>query len=1193
MLRVTVNGSIYVDVPITLINFLSIDPPPMPGDGYKMVNQVRQDIHEATELKVHLGQGAYSGHPAPSRMPSDMSLGSAANPARASSTTLHIDSLLQVERARAAAEIESRGIEGVGRQSSRPMSVGSAYTLTQSKSVIDIAAIAGDDTTATGAKRPALERFTSYLSDRSDAEPLSEDDEEGESQSQDRLGEMTQDLNKVQSRQKMGRQTSLALAISRAEARALEAMRELEREIEEERRSASGSVSSPGVDSMRSRGVFKPEGTPSETTIELGLTPNAAGGSQVDTHLQQEEEVAEVEEREQAEEALQALGEVVTVDDDGPGGLEALEDDERTEYAGDDTVIEDLIPPEDEASEDTGGDGADLAQSQREQPDEEVAPLKRSKSIPRIVNGYNYGSDSDDEEEQRPHDFDPESTDDPNASMRARLANVDPYASISPDQHIHQTQTRSINGSFAVSELESEVGQVHEAVKRNLSVRLPPRLLPLDGARTKQKSDPSVSPTDGSGKCDRSGSTAYSQSSGETDAGRSASPSGSTFSRNESPSATGSEYRRESSNSNWSAHPRKSSSPMAHVQMPGGRRDSSTVITPSPLRNVGELPDEAPVLSPSPSKKSNLVISSKHQRPLSPGLSPRSTPPHKLSVDIVPISMARQASGNSQLRHQISMKSRYDTTVEGEVADDDQGEIDHGYEEGAEAEAPGLAPSVASDSASSEGHLESPPATSVPHMPDLKTPTESASSPRQREYFADQLKNQQWAPGEHLLQPEVYLQHEREVVAPYDVTIDTKGLSAESDFSHEDNYHPRMLHDQASSSDHSHSHESHDGHRYRVAPGSPGSLTSGESILPSVKTKIAQLNSRDEALRRFSVSAAAASQPTHRPSMTLTPTQAEPRGSLSQFSARSSLTPSHANAEQANTSQRSSISHLGIAPKQSLTPSIRSDLYRDASIASQYSQRSSYAPSRAGDAISTSVGGSPTGPTKRRSYTTALGPRPPRTMSDDTEMNLTSSLRNRSGSEVLELGESNRTFSDDALNQSQSASPARPAEQSNHQASPSRIGKGLIYSSPEAVGSATTSPRNLDYNYEYYSPFDLHEGFSPQDRTPTNRIGHVEGGRDGENPVHSGPGGGRSPPSSMQGRHQRYAATATATSSSITGPRSGSERLERQTSASSTSTSATALEFALSRRPGGLVGGPRSPRNPAGMGVGGGAERFR
>lgn len=30
-LRVTLNNSIYVDLPVTLISFLSIDPPPMPS----------------------------------------------------------------------------------------------------------------------------------------------------------------------------------------------------------------------------------------------------------------------------------------------------------------------------------------------------------------------------------------------------------------------------------------------------------------------------------------------------------------------------------------------------------------------------------------------------------------------------------------------------------------------------------------------------------------------------------------------------------------------------------------------------------------------------------------------------------------------------------------------------------------------------------------------------------------------------------------------------------------------------------------------------------------------------------------------------------------------------------------------------------------------------------------------------------
>ncbi|KAL7420095.1 hypothetical protein Q5752_005060 [Cryptotrichosporon argae] len=110
MLRVTVNGSIYLDVPIELINFLSMDPPPMPGDAPPYVSP---------QVQMHAVYAAND------------SLNTARMPARASSTTLHIDALLQQGRARAEHDGVGNGTSGSGSREflrSRPMSMGSDYS---------------------------------------------------------------------------------------------------------------------------------------------------------------------------------------------------------------------------------------------------------------------------------------------------------------------------------------------------------------------------------------------------------------------------------------------------------------------------------------------------------------------------------------------------------------------------------------------------------------------------------------------------------------------------------------------------------------------------------------------------------------------------------------------------------------------------------------------------------------------------------------------------------------------------------------------------------------------------------------------------------------------------------------------------------------------------------------------------------
>ena len=74
-------------------------------------------------------------------------------------------------------------------------------------------------------------------------------------------------------------------------------------------------------------------------------------------------------------------------------------------------------------------------------------------------------------------------------------------------------------------------------------------------------------------------------------------------------------------------------------------------------------------------------------------------------------------------------------------------------------DSPGLAPSVASDSASSEGHLESPPHSAVPMDVSTITSTDLAGpSKSPTENGLDSTRK--WIPGEHTVNQQVYLQEQ-------------------------------------------------------------------------------------------------------------------------------------------------------------------------------------------------------------------------------------------------------------------------------------------------------------------------------------------------------------------------------------------------------------------------------------------------
>ena len=886
MLRVTANGSIYVDVPINLINFLSIDPPPMPGDA------LRTPVHRGVETRAGVP------HPSrlqPTRMASDNSLNSAVNPARASSTTLHIDALLQAGRARADAEshAQNQGTENAqnGKQS-RPQSVGSEYTLPHARSLADMLALDPPPLPEMGAdnRRPPAQTMNSFMTDRSDQThdtSIYHDGQDAESR----------DRSMLETRRKAGRQQSLALAITRAEQQAIEAMEELEIDHQ-----ADGGYHalSPGKESIQT-GEFMPDGTPFEHEVyEIGEMP--------------------------------PVPELPMDNDDGERRLRVrnrtpeLENDDQYQDAGhnDSLGMEDQVGLLDLVRD-------HLPQIRSSSPfDLGMTPKNRE-------SGYDYAPERT--------DFQPASplVDQQDDSLRARYADLDPYSGMTSDQYANKTRERY--GSYAPSEQESEVGQVVDAVKRNLSVRLPARLVPASTGASEQ---------------------------------------GSTESH---------EYRQQRQDQ----QDQQSTPKVSYHLLAAERADtrprspfgSAPPIHPSPLRQVQQLPAEGQsvrrVSRPLPRNPSQRH-SEREREYESSDVSPRS-----MSQAQIPSHPLGSVQHRSHLRHQISMESKYGST---------------------EDEAPGLAPSVASDSASSEGgHLESPPGSTVAIATSTLPDATSGSS--------DMKFGESWTPGPPMLNHEVYLQTDStEVVGHHDA------LSSDS--------HTASM------------------------PGSPQTV---ESMLPSVRTKIHQLNTRDEALRKFSVSGAIS------PSTPRASISSNPRASIS---------------VQRTPPTQSSPRHSIISPSIPMVTSPISTAGRET-------------PPQSPTSSSRMIDSANTTPSKRRSYTTALGPRHARTTSNEST---STSSHGRSPS-THRIG--NTTFL-----------TKRSFAQSRH-ISPT---KGTHASHP--VWTDSSGPESPTRSM-YQLPYDSRT----QDLVPQSK-------------------------------------------------------LERNMSISSTSTSATTIEAALMRRP----GGPRQPLSP-------------
>lgn len=690
-------------------------------------------------------------------MVSEESMGSLANPARASSTTLHIDALLQAGRARAEAE----GQGCAGHAKARPVSMGSDY---------DMEPLGPASTTptplTTGAipQRPPHQRFMSYLSTRS-AETTSNnsgDEEEGSEPDQVLLAQ----------RRAQGRQRSLA-AIHAAMSRQAEAF------------AVEDDLSSPGME--KEEGEWKPEGTPDEELYDIMAdTPSLGSATPAEVASLRGNDVEAIPGLVDGESGdMEVEGDMTpgqrksgtwqhSVEGDSEGGNEDTDGGDEDVEAGNETVLEDLV----------SGDGFEDRDEGADEYQEEM------------------GVESD-----IPYLGVPIEDDSRRISLPRHLPQLDinPRLSIDPSNmsgSYHRSNTPELSPAerqrydSIVSEPESEVGHVEHAIRRNVSGRAPPRILPVPPIQSHDQSSPVREPFPRLPPAPRSGSMP----------GVLLSVAPESNGRRSSHTPLPSEYTRRESRQSTVGGARRGSTPNLHLL--GIRRDSSNPPVPSPLRQVEAL-TTSPVRE-IPKKQSFSFASPgaplRVRNPsLSPGISPRT---QHLPSMLIGEPMARGQSASSQLRN----------------------EVEPNLSEGEEDGLPGLAPSVASDSASSEGHaLDSPPLMEIPPIPLIDSVMKASGEYNPHSGMKTLDLNvyatsppeltHTWQPDPHLVHQEVQFLHHHRPTASVDSHDDSEAI------------HSTM------------------------------SSTSGHSILPGVRNKIAQLESRDEALRKFSVTAITSTSP--------------------------------------------------------------------------------------------------------------------------------------------------------------------------------------------------------------------------------------------------------------------------------------------------------------------------------------------
>lgn len=915
-LRLTANGSsnLFVDVPLTLINFLSIDPPPMPGDGARhgMSQRNAQMAYEAGQYDnlhpVASTAGGHYGEGSGGSVRSGESANGINGAARASSTTLHIDALLSAGRARAEAEAAVNypdphaRIQAQFRQA-RPMSGVSDY---------NNADVFGQGTPlggwanrasipiplGIGGTRPKGARAMSYLSGRSSNQPLSEAEEDEDDEEEDEA-----DRALLAAARREGRKMSLA-ALTRA------AQRETDDYMRDD-------LISPMRETPPT-GMWLPSETPYEEVFKvLGETPSMHSRSERDavgspapvptigsaktrrSSREEEEETRRLERLTIAEEQEALASTRGSSDEDhqydeekqGPGlqggyadgdfrpadqrlaiesradqrrshemipEEEEPEDEDGEEEMGNETILEDLVASrEDDTLRMTLPSHADDARPRSDSPDafEYNDQMQRSPE-PALLGSLGSAS----------------GTGNTASSLRVPSRSGSGFdnmqiRTVDSEREAYIQQTRSVYGSFAasaISEQESEVGQVTQVVKRDLSIKTPSKTLKYrlrrsqgsggrpgggdgdDDADTEMDQD-KLSPTRAL-NIPRSGSAPMGMGMLGGGVGRKL-------------SHTPSPEKRAGENgggvSPKTIHRPGSAPNINHLSV---RRDSSSApAAPSPLRDtlaapssIGRVFANRPSFSfnapPAPSNRDREVDQSPrggNTYSLSPGPSPRSVFPSTLTAE----PMLRQLSAHSShLRNQVKIRPPSE-------------------------EVPPLAPSVDGDSASSEGHgLDSPPITSNPAGIDAMIQTQHQhldqpgsdkvipSDPAKLAVKANfnPVLDPNWRPGQHTLHTQVAFartsfsapdQHASEDQSPRRTRArkDSRGAPSAGD-------HSVYSHD-------GETYASHSVHR-KSRPSSPsgGSMTSHSShgpMLSGVQSRLLQLEARDEALRKFSVASAA------------------------------------------------------------------------------------------------------------------------------------------------------------------------------------------------------------------------------------------------------------------------------------------------------------------------------------------------
>lgn len=904
-LRLTANGStnLFVDVPLTLINFLSIDPPPMPGDGARYGLGYRQAVPMPMDEQGNYPVASTAVGPYGRGGTSIRSGESTGGPARASSTTLHIDALLSAGRARAEIEAQAHYPEIARSRGPRPLSMVSDYNTPDvfgqnhqmgtplgwpNRSPLPAV------TESSAHTRPKAGRVMSYLSTRSSAfeheNPLSETEAEEEDDEADRA--------LLAAARREGRKMSLA-ALTRA------AERE-KHDYEEEPDLFTPTRETPPT------GMWLPAETPYEEVFKvLGETPSMHSRSEKDgvgspapvptvnsgrKGSRAKDEADEVERLErltiaEEQEALAStrgssddnhsnrhgsdegaqLGysdrDLRPADEDSEppsvlggdyGGVpgrrshesipeeeEPVGEDEAESQVGNETVLEDLVAPQN-----------DETPRRAEDPSEGAYDNNRQDSSGQAENMFEYN-------DQIGKSPDPASLGSLNSgtghtasSLRVpsrRGSALDPMMlrTVDSERETHIQQTRSVYGSFAasaISEQESEVGQVVEAVKRNLSIKTPSKTMKYRSDRNleEEMDEDRLSPTRAL-NIPRSGSAPMGMMLKPRKASHTPSP----------------EKRAEGGSSPKSVVGRFGSTP--NMQGYTMKRETSAPSAPSPLRDQATIPSIDRVFANRPSFSFNAPAPLREVREaslsprggttyqLSPGPSPRSAFPSSSLPE--PLNMARGLSAqSSQLRNQVHIRPPSEELNEDSV--------------------PQLAPSVASDSASSDGHaLESPPVASHPvnieavilndshTLGSVPSASDIPKLPAQKKDFAPVL-DPNWSPGDHLLHTQVaYARtsfsapdtHSHR--ASQDRRPSKAGLSPHGSRSRKASRSGGTDKDAYPADDESTA--SHTYHRSRPGSPSASSHSSHAPMLSGMQSRLRQLEMRDEALRKFSVASAA------------------------------------------------------------------------------------------------------------------------------------------------------------------------------------------------------------------------------------------------------------------------------------------------------------------------------------------------